>query len=131
MKRKVGQPWRWPAPLERLEVRRLLAAIVADASCESPTEPANSYAYDPTGSVWTFSSTSGVVNSPSSLGAPAAPDGKQVAFLQTNRNASQFNGADGTFSQSISLPSTGYYSLSVEAAADANDVGGAVGAEES
>jgi aryl-phospho-beta-D-glucosidase BglC (GH1 family) len=131
MKRKAVQPWRWPATLERLEVRRLLAAIVADASFESPAEPANSYAYDPTGSVWTFSSTSGVVNSPSSLGAPAAPDGKQVAFLQTNRSASQYNGTDGTISQSISLPSTGYYSLSLEAAADANDVGGAVGAEES
>ena len=76
-------------------------------------------------------STSGVVNSPSSLDAPAAPDGKQVAFLQTNRSASQYNGTDGTISQSISLPSTGYYSLSVEAAADANDVGGAVAAEES
>jgi aryl-phospho-beta-D-glucosidase BglC (GH1 family) len=131
MKRKEFQPWRRPAPLERLEVRRLLAAIVADASFESPAEPANSYVYDPTGSVWTFSSTCGIVNPPSSLGAPAAPDGTQVAFLQTNRSASEYNGSDGSISQSITLPSAGYYNLSVEAAADANDVGGAVAAEES
>ena len=131
MKRKEVQPWRRRALIEPLEVRRLLAAIVADASFESPTEAANSYVYDPSGSVWTFSSTSGIVNPPSGLGAPAAPNGKQVAFLQTNRSASQYNGEDGTISQSISLPSTGYYSLSVEAAADSNDVGGAVAAEES
>ena len=72
MKRKDVQPWRRLALIERLEVRRLLAGIVADFSFESPAEPANSYAYDPGGSVWTFSSTSGVVNSPSSLGAPRA-----------------------------------------------------------
>ena len=131
MKRKEVQPWRRRALIEPLEVRRLLAAIVADASFESPTEAANSYVYDPSGSVWTFSSTSGIVNPPSGLGAPAAPNGKQVAFLQTNRSASQYNGEDGTISQSISLPSTGYYSLSVEAAADSNDVGGGVAAEES
>jgi endoglucanase len=131
MKRKKVQPWRRRVSIERLEVRQLLAAIVADASFETPVEAANSYVYDPGGSVWTFNSTSGIVNSPSSLDAPPAPNGSQVAFLQTNRSASQYNGADGTISQSISLPSTGYYSLSVEAAADANDVGGAVAAEES
>ena len=110
----------------------MLAAIVADSSFESPAVAANSYVYNPTGSAWTFTSTSGVVNSPSSLDAPAAPNGQQVAFLQTNRSASQYNGAqDGTISQSISLPSAGYYSLSLEAAADINDVGGSVAAEES
>jgi aryl-phospho-beta-D-glucosidase BglC (GH1 family) len=132
MKRKgIQARSRWWALIEPLEVRRLLSGIVADSSFESPAEPANSYAYDPSGSVWTFSSTSGIVNSPSSLDAPPAPNGTQVAFLQTNRSASQYNGSDGTISQSISLPSTGYYNLSVEAAADANDVGGAVAAEES
>jgi endoglucanase len=131
MKRQEVQLRRRPVLLEQLEVRRLLASIVADASFESPTEPANSAVYDPTGSPWTFNSTAGIVNSPSSLGAPPAPDGKQVAFLQTNRSASQYNGSDGSISQSISLPSAGYYSLTADAAAAASDVGGSVAAEES
>ncbi len=110
----------------------MLAAIVADPSFEAPALASNSYAYNPTGSLWTFSSTSGVVNSPSGLDAPAAPDGKQVAFLQTNRGASQYNGTeDGTISQSITLSSSGYYAFSADAAADVNDVGGSVAAEES
>jgi aryl-phospho-beta-D-glucosidase BglC (GH1 family) len=132
MKRnEVRARWR-PALVEQLEARRLLTAIVADPSFESPSVSANSYAYNPTGSVWTFSSTSGVVNSPSSLDAPAAPNGQQVAFLQTNRSAAQYNGTeDGTISQSISLPSSGYYALSLDAAADVNDVGASYAAEES
>jgi endoglucanase len=132
MKRNGVRTHRRLVSSEELEVRRLLSAIVADASFESPALGTNSYAYNPGGSPWTFGSTSGVVNSPSSLGAPTAPDGMQVAFLQTNRGAAQYsNGEDGTISQSISLPSTGYYSLSVDAAADASDVGAAHAAEES
>lgn len=131
MNRKGVVAGRRQALIERLEVRRLLAAIISDASFETPAESHNSYTYDPGGSVWTFSSTAGIVYSPSSLGAPPAPNGKQVAFLQTDREASQYNGSDGSISQSISLPSTGYYSFTVDAAADANDVGSAWAAEES
>jgi aryl-phospho-beta-D-glucosidase BglC (GH1 family) len=131
--KRIEVPARWqPALIQQLEARLLLAAIVSDSSFESPSVATNSYVYNPTGSPWTFSSTSGIVNGPSSLDAPTAPNGKQAAFLQTNRGASQYNNnEDGTIAQSISLPSTGYYSLSVEAAADVNDVGGSIAAEES
>src|SRR5271170_7566198 len=100
MKRKEVRRRR--AQLERLETRRLLSAIIADSNFATPAISNNSDSYDPTGSVWTFTSTAGIVNPPSSLGAPAAPSGSgsnQVAFLQTNRSASQYNGsADGTIS---------------------------------
>src|SRR5580700_5007767 len=133
MKRKEVR--RRQARIEQLEVRRLLAAIISDSNFATPAISNNSYSYDPTGSVWTFASTSGVVYPPSGLGAPAAPGGsgsKQIAFLQTNRSASQYNGSeDGVISQSITIPTSGYYTFSVYAAADSSDVGGAVAAEES
>jgi len=49
---------------------------------ETPT--VTGYQYAPTGSVWTFSATSGIATNGSGLtsGNPAAPEGNQVAFLQ-------------------------------------------------
>jgi aryl-phospho-beta-D-glucosidase BglC (GH1 family) len=132
MKRKAVVARHRVALLEQLEVRRLLSAIVADSSFESVKISSNSAVYNPSGSPWTFTSTAGIINSPSSFSAPAAPDGKQIAFLQANHEISQYNGSqDGTISQSVSLPSTGYYTLTLDAAADAGDVGGNVAAEES
>ncbi len=113
----------------------MLSAIIADSNFATPSISHNSYSYDPTGSVWTFTSTAGVIYPPSSLSAPSAPAGSgsnQIAFLQTNRSASQYNGSqDGTISQSITLPSTGYFTFSVYAAADSSDVGSSWAAEES
>ena len=93
MKRKEVRPRRRRALIERLEVAAVAGGNRRRRQLRiSYRSAANSYVYDPGGSAWTFSSTSGIVNSPSSLDAPAAPDGKQVAFLQTNRSASQYNG---------------------------------------
>ncbi len=84
-------------------------AFVTDGSFELPSLPANTYLYNPLGSPWTYSGNSGVIYPSSAFGSPAAPAGNQVAFLQTDSlSAANF----GQFSQPITLPSTGTYTLS-------------------
>ncbi len=69
----------------------------------------------PSGSPWTFTGSAGVAGNGSgfTIGNPNAPEGSQVAFLQT--------GADeiGSMSQSVYLPS-GTYTISFKAAQRAN-----------
>lgn len=56
---------------------------------ESPAT--TSYTFNPTGSFWTFSGSSGVTANASgyTTGNPSAPSGSQVAFLQANSTISQ------------------------------------------
>src|ERR1700709_655189 len=90
VKHPFARTRRRPALLEHLEVRQLLSAILANPSFETPLLSANSFTYNPAGASWNFTSTAGIVNVPSSLNAPTAPDGQQIAFLQTNRSAIQY-----------------------------------------
>ena len=85
------------------------AIPVPDASFESVSVGTGSsaYRYNPSGSAWTFDGGSGLSANGTSFtrGNPPAPDGSQVAFLQTL----------GTFQQTLSL-AAGSYSLSFSAA---------------
>jgi hypothetical protein len=64
---------------------------VGDASFELPALNAGGYAYNPAGSLWTFSGTAGVASngSPFTSGNPSAPRGNQVAVLQGTSSISQ------------------------------------------
>jgi hypothetical protein len=81
---------------------------------ETPSVGTGTYGafqYDPTGSPWTFDSGSGVAGNGSGFtdGNPDAPDGTQVAFLQSY----------GTISQTVTF-AAGTYSLSFLAAQRGN-----------
>ncbi len=83
--------------------------FVTDGSFETPSIAANTFAYNPGGSPWTFTGNSGLINTPSAFASPPAPAGMQVAFLQTDGNNP---GNFGQFSQTVNLPITGNYTLS-------------------
>ena len=85
---------------------------VGDASFEAVSAGSSGYVYNPSGSAWTFSpqgsnTGSGVTgnNSPFTSGDPNAPQGSQVAFLQSA----------GTISQAISFATAGSYQISFDA----------------
>jgi hypothetical protein len=87
----------------------------SDAGFETPNVGTNSFgafAYNPTGSSWTFSTSSGVAGNGSGFtsGNPNAPQGTQVAFLQMN----------GTMSQAVNF-SAGTYTISFDAAQRGNN----------
>jgi hypothetical protein len=71
----------------------------------------NSFQYNPTGSAWTFSGTSGISGNGSgfTVSNPNAPEGVQVAFLQSL----------GSFSQTVTL-AAGKYNLTFQAAQRGN-----------
>jgi hypothetical protein len=71
----------------------------------------SAYQYNPSGTAWTFTGTSGVAGNGSGFtaGNPAAPEGSQVAFLQ------QY----GSISQTVAV-AAGTYSLTFSAAQRAN-----------
>jgi hypothetical protein len=71
----------------------------------------SAYAYNPGGAPWTYSSQSGVAGNGSAFtaGNPNAPQGTQVAFIQTT----------GSVSQAVNF-SAGTYAISFEAAQRAN-----------
>ena len=83
---------------------------LSDPSFESaPLSPGYyGFAYNPTGTPWTFSGTSGVSINGSAFTAAnsAAPGGKQVAFVQNQ----------GTISQSVANWAAGNYAISFSAA---------------
>ena len=81
------------------------AQIVADGGFETPNVGGNSFVYNPSGSAWTFVGNAGLINGFTGFNTPgAAPQGNQVAFLQT-MDASQI-------SQTITLLASGAYQLS-------------------
>ena len=94
------------------------AQIVNNGSFESPALPTNSYLYGPSNVFWSFLGSAGLVNGSSGFVTPsAAPNGSQVAFLQ-----SYLNGA-GSISQQISLGAAGPYQLSFYSAGRAGGGG--------
>ncbi len=106
---------RFSLSILRLESRELLTATIADPSFESVVVGSGNfgYAYNPANSPWTFTANSGNNGSGVSgngsaftSGNPAAPDGNQVAFIQSF----------GRISQSISGWDAGTYQISLQAA---------------
>jgi RHS repeat-associated protein len=84
--------------------------LVANGSFEVPNLGLGHYAYRPTGGTWSFVDNSGISSNGSTFtGNQPAPDGLQVAFLQTT----------GSISQTPSL-SAGTYTLQFQAAQRAN-----------
>jgi uncharacterized protein YabE (DUF348 family) len=81
------------------------ADSISDGSFEVPALAAKTSQYAPNGSPWQFTGAAGVCSNGSAFGNPAAPDGSQVAFLQSN----------GSMSESIYLDA-GTYSFSFMAA---------------
>src|SRR4029079_13836102 len=86
--------------------------LIADGGFEQVSVGAGQFQYRPSGSTWTFSGSSGIAanNSGFTRGNPSAPEGTQVAFLQTT----------GSFTQSVSNWSAGSYVLTFNAAQRGN-----------
>src|SRR5204863_236940 len=88
---------------------------IGDPGFETPnvgTGSWDAFQYDPSGSAWTFNSGSGVAGNGSGFtsGNPDAPDGSQVAFVQSSASS---------FSQSVTL-GPGTYSINFLAAQRGN-----------
>ncbi len=88
------------------------APVVGDAGFEAVAAGPAGYAYDPTGSPWSFVAAAGLSanNSAFTSGNPAAPQGSQVAFLQET----------GSFSQPIAGWAAGSYTVGFQAAQRGN-----------
>ena len=85
---------------------------IGDPGFEQVQVGAGHYQYRPTGSPWTFSGNSGISanNSGFTSGNPPAPQGTQVAFLQTT----------GSFTQTVTGWAAGSYVLTFDAAQRGN-----------
>ena len=59
------------------------AAVIGDASFEDVSLAGGPYAYRPDGSAWTFLGNTGLTASPGTFSSSTAPDGVQVAFIQS------------------------------------------------
>jgi hypothetical protein len=96
--------------------------IIANGSFETPDISSNTFLYDPSGAVWVFTGSSGIIDAPGGafFGEPA-PDGSQYAFLQFDPTNA------GVFSQTITLSLAGTYELSYLVAGRPNNGGGAAG----
>jgi hypothetical protein len=81
------------------------AGIIADGGFELPVLPPGTFVSDPTGTPWTYFSGAGVINNAPVWPVPPAVEGSQVGYIQSA------GGSVGSFSQSITLPSTGTYKL--------------------
>jgi hypothetical protein len=96
-------------------------AALQGGGFEAPNVGSGNYVafqYDPAGTPWTFSGHAGVSGNGSGFtsGNPGAPEGGQVAFLQSYRQAT------GSISQTVTLDA-GTYSVSFQAARRANNGG--------
>ena len=94
------------------------SAALANGSFEQPRVGTGGYQYNPVGSAWTFAGNSGIQANGSAWGAAPAPDGTQTAFLQTNpgQRSAAGVGINGAISQTVTLPTSGTYVLTFQAA---------------
>src|SRR4051812_16969128 len=104
----------WMMPVVAAAMTALPAAradLIVDGGFEGQQFGSGSFNYQPSGLAWTFGSTSGVINvgtNGSAFGAPVpAPDGNQVAFLQSNTGDSHDTGVRGTISQPVNFGAGG------------------------
>ncbi len=104
----------YTALLDQVSINNVSPAGFSDPDFENLSQGTGSlaYQYDPTGSAWSFSGTSGVAGNGSEFtsGNPNAPQGTQVAFLQQT----------GTISQVVNFPAAGSYQISLSAAQRGN-----------
>jgi hypothetical protein len=91
------------------------AQQLQDGGFESSVFSNGTFGYDPTGSAWTFLGSSGISANGSGFtgGNPNAPEGRQVAVLQSV----------GSFSQTVTGFAAGQYSLTFDAAQRINSAG--------
>ena len=89
-----------------------VAPSIGDPGFEQPAVATGAFEYDPTGSPWVFTGSSGISgnNSGFTSGNPPAPQGVQVAFLQ----------GTGSFTQSVTGWAAGSYVLTFDAAQRGN-----------
>jgi hypothetical protein len=87
-------------------------AAVSDGGFESPSVGAGGYAYDPSGTPWTYNGNAGVTGNGSGFtaGNPNAPEGSQVGFVQTT----------GSMSQAVAGMAAGSYVITFDAAQRGN-----------
>lgn len=99
------------------------ANVVTHGSFETPDIGTSSFAYNinAAGGAWTFTGNAGLIDPPSGFGAPSAPDGSQIGFLQAEPSSSSNFGA---FSQTVNLSATGTYFLSYQDAGRFSGTGG-------
>jgi hypothetical protein len=93
--------------IDQLTIQPLPEVTIADYGFEEPQVGANAFyafAYRPIGTPWTFTGNAGITGNKSGFTAHAAnaPEGMQVAFLQT---------ADAVIAQTLSFAQTGTYTL--------------------
>lgn len=89
---------------------RTVPAAFADSGFDAPVLAAGSFQYRPTGSAWVFDQTAGVTSNKSAftVGNAIAPQGNQVAFLQSNGSVRQVVSFDaGTYAISFSASQRG------------------------
>ena len=98
--------------LDQVAVAPVSTPSIGDPGFEQVVVGAGNFQYDPTGSPWTFSGSSGISgnNSGFTSGNPPAPQGVQVAFLQ----------GTGSFTQSVAGWAAGSYVLTFDAAQRGN-----------
>ena len=94
--------------LDQVAVAPASTPSIGDPDFDQVVVGAGNFQYDPTGSPWAFSGSSGISgnNSGFTSGNPPAPQGSQVAFIQTT----------GSFSQSVAGWAAGSYVLTFDAA---------------
>ncbi len=98
--------------LDGLAVTQVGLPSIGDAGFEHVVVGAGTFQYDPTGSAWAFSGTSGISGNDSGFtsGNSPAPQGVQVAFLQQT----------GTITQAVTGWAAGSYVITFDAAQRAN-----------
>lgn len=62
-----------------------VAGVVNNAGFEFPAR--NGHTYGPNGAIWQFTASAGIASNGSEFGSPKAPEGNQVAFLQSVKSA--------------------------------------------
>ena len=98
--------------LDQVAVAPASTPAIGDPGFEQVVVGAGNFQYDPTGSPWAFSGSSGISgnNSGFTSGNPPAPQGVQVAFLQ----------GTGSFTQTVTGWAAGTYVLTFDAAQRGN-----------
>jgi hypothetical protein len=98
--------------LDQVVAAPVTIPAIGDPNFEQVVVGPGNYQYNPTGSSWTFSGSSGVAGNDSGItsGNPPAPQGAQVAFIQNT----------GSISQSVAGWAAGTYVLTFDAAQRAN-----------
>ncbi len=94
--------------LDQVSLVQVTSAQISDPGFEQVVVGSGHFQYDPTGSPWTFSGSAGISGNKSGFTGsnPPAPQGSQVAFIQSA----------GSFSQTVSNWVAGTYVLTFEAA---------------